>query len=218
MEPLLPHEEPLLVALPRGRTAAEGLRAFLDRPEVRGYTLPAPWYLEAAGVDLAAALPDVRTVTPENLGRVLEASARACTREVLERRCRRLWLEADERVRQHFLQRGALAQFAGIFRLGPRSVELPPPPEFVADRVHEHRFEIQYRLSAERGSEEYLAPPEEGSVAVYPFDPEGRLVKQERGLADDGGPILEAFAYVWQHERHRALWSSVAADLGGRLL
>ena len=218
MDPFFPHEQPLYVALPRGTTAGAAVEHVLSRPEVKAYALPAPWFLEPVGVDLLSALPDLRSITPADVDRVLEAAGRLCTRSLLEARSRELWLEADERVRQHFLKRGTLQVLAGIFRMGPRSIDLPPTQEFVADRVHEHRFEVQYRLSPERGGETYPAPPEEGSVIVYPFDLENRLARKELGLDGNAGPILEVFAYVWQQDRHRALWQSVARDLGARLL
>jgi hypothetical protein len=107
---------------------------------------------------------------------------------------------------------------AGIVRMGPKTAEVPPPEEFVRDRIHEHRFEVQYRLAKDRGEGIYPVAPEEGSVVVYPFDPENTPVRKQHALGLDAGPILEVFAYVWQHDRHRALWASVAADLGARLL
>jgi hypothetical protein len=218
MDSPLPHEEPLCIVLPRGTSAGSALRRFLARPEVKAYAFPEPWFLEPAGVDLLAALPDVRAFTPENLDRVLDAAVRVCTPDALAERSAQLWREADERVRQYFLKRGTLGVLAGIFRMGPKTVEVPPPAEFVADRVHEHRFEVQYRLARDRGEGVFPAPPEEGSVVVYPFDPENRAARAQHGLGSDVGPILEVFAYVWQHDRHRALWASVAADLGARLL
>ena len=218
MDGTLPHEEPLCVVLPRGRAAADGIRRFLSRPEVKAYTLPEPWFLEPAGVDLPAALPDVCAFTLENLDRVLAAAERLCTRQVLDERAQRLWHEVPESVRQHFLKRGTLQVLAGIFRMGPKTAEVPPPEEFVQDRIHEHRFEVQYRLAKDRGEGVYPAPPEEGSVVVYPFDPQNTLVRKQHALGPQAGPILEVFAYVWQHDRHRALWTSVAAELGARLL
>lgn len=214
----LPHEEPLLVVLPRSTGAAEGIRRFVSRPEVKAYLLPAPWFLEDAGVDLPAALPDVPTFTLENLDRVLEAAQRLCTPEVLRERAESLWRASDERVRQHFLKRGALQVLAGMFGGGTKTVDVPPPEEFVRDRVHEHRFEVQYRLAKDRGEGLYPAPPEEGSVVVYPFDPESALVRKQHALGPRDGAVLEVFAYVWQHDRHRALCAAVAQDVGGRLL
>jgi hypothetical protein len=102
--------------------------------------------------------------------------------------------------------------------VGPRSIAFPPTEEFVADRIHEHRFEVQYRLAKDRGAEDFPAPPEEGSVIAYPFDLANDVARKELDLDGDSGPILEVFAYVWQHDRHRALWQSIAQDLGARLL
>ena len=218
MDGPLPHEEPLLVVLPRGTGAAEGIRRFLSRSEVKAYVLPPPWFLEDAGVDLPAALPDVRAFTLENLDRVLEAARRLCTPAVLTERAQSLWRAADERVRQHFLKRGAMQVLAGMFGGGPKTVDVPPPEEFVRDRVHEHRFEVQYRLAQDRGPGIFPAPPEEGSVVVYPFDPDNALVRAQHALGPRDGAVLEVFAYVWQHDRHRALCAAVASDLGGRLL
>jgi hypothetical protein len=218
VDAFLPHEQPLYLVLPRGTTAGTALERVLARPEVKAYALPTPWFLEPAGVDLLAALPELRSITAQNVGRVLEAAERLCTRPVLEERSRQLWHEADERVRQHFLKRTMAQVIAGLFRVGPRSNTLPPTEEFVADRIHEHRFEVQYRIAPERGGEEYPAPPEEGSVVAYPFDLKNDVARRELNLDRDSGHILEVFAYVWQHDRHRALWQSVAADLGARLM
>ena len=218
MDPFFPHEQPLYVVLPRGRrparpsnTCSRARRSRRTRCRRRGSSSRSAW----------TSSPRCRTSGPSrptDVERVLEAAGRLCTRSLLEARSLELWREADERVRQHFLKRGTLQVLAGIFRMGPRSIDLPPTEEFVADRVHEHRFEVQYRLSPERGGETYPAPPEEGSVIVYPFDLENRLARKELGLDGDVGPILEVFAYVWQHDRHRALWQSVAQDLGARLV
>lgn len=215
---LLPHERPVYVVLPAGASAGAALARFLARPEVRTYRLPSPWFLEAAGVDLPAALRGVRAVEASSVETVLEAAERLCTPALLAQRVARQWREADEQVRQHFLKRSTLQLLAGIFRFGPRTRDLAPPPEFVADRIHECGFEVQYRLEPERGAEEYPAPPEEGSLVAYPFDPRNELARRELGLGAATGPILEAFAYVWQHARHRALWQAFADDLGAHLL
>lgn len=213
---LLPHERPSYVVLPRGVLTGEALAAFLRRPEVCAYSLPPLWCLEPAGVNLLAALPAVPSLTRETLPAVLEAAERLCTRAALEALVARVWREADEQVRQHFLKRGTWSVFASIFRLGPRSTHLPPPPEFVAERVREQRIEVQYRLAPRPLAEPTPAPAEEGSLIAYPFDAHGELARRELGLPP-GGAVLEAFAYAWDHERHRALWQAFATEVGGRL-
>jgi hypothetical protein len=218
MDPFLPHERPLYLVLPRGLPAGAAIERALARPEITTYALPQPWFLEPAGVDLLAALPGVRAITAQNVDQVLATAERLCTRPILQERSLKLWREADERVRVHFLKRSTMQVLAGIFRIVPRSISLPPTDEFVADRIHEHRFEVEYRLVRERGPEDYPAPPEEGSVIAYPFDLQNDVARKELNLDRDTGPILEVFAYVWQHDRHRALWQSIAQDLGARLL
>jgi hypothetical protein len=217
----LPHERPDHIVLPLGAGVAELAAALAHatrHADVRSYALPAPWFLERAGVDLAAALPHVRTLAPDTLGAVLETLARLCTPAALSALAERVWREADERVRQHFLQQGAVSVLKGIFRLGPRSVQLAPPAEFVKERVYEHRLELVYRLAPQGPRADLPAPPEEGSLIVYPFDLAGALGAAELGLAAAHGPVIECFAYGWQHARHREFWERLAADVGGRVL
>ncbi len=215
---LLPHERPLTLLLPPGLGTGEALRRALARPEIAGYHLPAPWFLEAQGLPTPPALAGLRALTPERLPQALAALESALTPERLAAHAASYWLEVDEQVRQHFLRRGALATLAGIFRVGPRSIDLEPPPEFVEERVHACRLEVVYRLAADRGGERFPAPPEEGSLVAYPFDPHGRIARRGTEFEGEDGGALEVFAYVWQHGRHRTLWSAVAEELGARLL
>lgn len=214
---LLPHERPVLLVLPRGLSTGEALARFLQRAEVAAWSLPPLWCLEPAGVDLVAALPGVRALTRESLPAVLEAAERLCTPQALEALAQRVWSAADEHVRQHFLQQGALRVFASIFRLAPRTAEQAPPPAFVAERVREHRLEVQYRLARRALPEATPAPAEEGSLIAYPFDASGDLARQETRLPPGGG-VLEAFAYAWDHERHRALWQAFADEVGAQVV
>jgi hypothetical protein len=213
-----PHEQPILLVLPERTTAAEGVLEFLDHPDVLHHAFPPLWFLDAAGVDLPGALPDVEGVTRESLPRVLAEATRLATPEALREHGLRVWRAADEAVRQHYLRRGVLRTFATIFRLAPHSREAEPPPEFWADRTHEHRFEVQYRLARQPQPSEAPAPGEEGSIVYYPFDPSNGSARLEAGLPAGRGPILEVFAYAWQRERHVSLCASVARSPGWKSL
>lgn len=218
MADTLPHERPDHIVLPRGIDLAGALVRATRHADVHAWALPPLWFLERAGVDLPAALPEVRVLTPDTLGAVLAALGRLCTPAALGALAERVWREADERVRQHFLQQGALTILKGIFRLGPKGKDLPPPADFVRERVYEHRLELQYRLAPQGPRADLPAPPEEGSLIVYPFDLAGDLGAAELGLGAEHGPLIECFAYGWQHQRHRAFWEGLASDLGGRVL
>lgn len=217
MDAPLPHERPACLILPPAVSAASALARFLAHPDLRGFALPPLWFLDGAGVDLCAALPGVRALDEHSLARVLEAVQRLCTPAALEALALKAWHSADERVRGHFLGRGALTGLASAVGLGTRSRDALPPPAFVADRVRESRLELQYRLAPSAAAHAVPAPPEEGSLVVYPFDLEGRLARTELGLAAGRGALIECFAYVWERPRHLALWRSVAASLGATL-
>jgi hypothetical protein len=211
------HERPVLLVLKEGESPAEGFRAFVGHPEVVAWSWPSLWSLEAAGADLAGALHDVREVALANLDRVLAALVARCDRAALERLVAETWAQADERVRAFFLRRGAIQVMASAFRLAPRSAEFPPPPAFVADRVHEHAFTMEYRLRREAGAREAVAPPEEGTLAFYPFDPADAAGRREAALDGGAAPVLELFAYDAGRARHRRVLEDVAARRGWRV-
>lgn len=230
----LPHERPAWLWLPPtpdlGASVGRALARALARPDVTSHALPPLWCLDAAGLDLPGALPGVAALTRESLPEVLAAVERLCTPAVLDTLVRRTWREADEPVRQHFLQAGgrkmgALKSMAALLGFARTSRDTDPPPAFVAEQVFTHRVECQYRLareplSGEQAGRQTPAPPEEGSLIVYPFDLRGRHAAGGSGDPGDGlrgGGLVECFAYVWQHERHVAFWRALAQDLGARL-
>ena len=167
------HEDPLLVLLPPGTDPGAEIRAFLEHPLVGHFVLPPMWALDRADVDLPDALPQVPTVTADNLSEVLDTLTRICDEAALDRLVQATWRRVDEMVRDFYLKRSTLQTFAAIFKLSAKSIDREPPAQFRTDRIHDHGFETQYRL-ADRGDLEgsFLAPPEEGSLVYYPFDPE----------------------------------------------
>lgn len=212
------HERALLLVLRERDAPADAFLALLDHPDVRMHHWPAPWAFERAGVDLAAALPDLETITRERLPAILEVLTRLHTKQALDAVVADAWRTADERVRAFFLRRPALTVFASTMRMAPKSWELPPPPEFVAGQVFLHRFEMEYRLS--RGDEpaDPAAPPEEGSLVLYPFDPANAAARREAGLPEGSAPVLEAFAYAAGRERHRRVLEDVAHGRGWQVV
>lgn len=217
MDAPLPHERPLYLPLPPGADLGVALARALAHPDVRVTALPPLWFLDPAGIDLVAALPDVRALTVESLPHVVEALRRLCTPGALEACVQRTWRAADQHVRAHFLKQGALKSFASFFGLGAKSRDSAPPESFVAEQVRIHRLEIQYRLAPEPAPDPTPAPPEEGSLIVYPFDLDGMLARRELGLSAGGGPVIEVFAYAWQQDRHVAFWRRLAEELGTEL-
>lgn len=211
----LPHERPAWLLLPPGADVGAALVRALGHADVRVHALPPLWFLDAAQVDLPARLPGVAALTRETLPRVVQACAAACTPEALQALAGRAWREAEEPVRQHFLRAGTLATFAAIFGLKRKSRDVPPPPAFVGEQVFTYRLECQYRLAPEPTSAPTPAPPEEGSLIVYPFDLAGHHARADGGQPVGG--LIECFAYAWQHERHEAFWQRLAGDLGARL-
>lgn len=211
----LPHERPAWLLLPPGDDVGAALAHALGHAEVRVHALPPLWFLDAARVDLPARLPGVGTLSRESLPAVVRACAEACTPAALQDLAARAWREAEEPVRQHFLQAGTLATFAAIFGLKRKSRDLPPPPSFVREQVFTYRLECQYRLAPEPTPGPTPAPPEEGSLIVYPFDLCGHHARADGDRAVGG--LVECFAYAWQHERHEAFWRRLASELGARL-
>lgn len=212
------HEEPILLVLPADRPLAAALPAFLDHPDVRHYALPPLWCLDPAGIDLPAALPDVRSITRENLGSVVDALLRLCTEAHLEALVRKAWREADERVRQHHLGLSIGQTFATIFKVAPRTLDREPPASFRRDRIHESGFEIQYRLAAPETTRDFRAPDHEGSLICYPFDPANAEAREEFGVGEGQGAVLEAFAYERARDQHREFLEAVAAQQGWRVV
>jgi hypothetical protein len=212
------HESPLLLVLDGGATAADGIRAVLAHKDVDCWSLPPPWVLERAGIDLPSALPGLGQLSLDNLDGVLEALLARCHADHLDALVAHLWREADERVRTWYLERGALETLASIVRLKPRASELDPPPAFVQDRIHEHAFVVEYRLVDAGALDTPTAPPGEGSLVLYPFDPPNAAARVETGLAAGSEVILEAFAYESGRERHRVVLEAVAEARGWNVL
>jgi hypothetical protein len=209
------HEKAILLQLRENDAPADAFLALLEHPEVHAHQWPAPWAFEAAGIDLVGAMPDLETITRERLPQVLEVLVRLHTHEALDALALRVWKMTDERVRAFFLRRSALTIFASTFRLAPKSIDLPPPKEFVAGQILIHRFELQYRLLREEDQEPNpVAPPEEGSLVLYPFDPANRSAREEVGLPEGHGAILEGFAYGAARDRHVRVLEDVAHARG----
>ncbi len=215
------HERALLLVLKEGDAAADAFEALLAHPDVAAYQLPAPWSFESAGVDLMVAVPDLDTITRDRLPEVLGTLVRLHTQEVLEAHARGVWRATSEQVRSYFLHRSLGQTIAGIVRLGPKTIHLPPPEDFVQEQVYIQRFELQYRLRAStvRGEEgEEAAPAEEGSLVLYPFDAANHGTRREAGLGEGAGPVLEAFAYTAGRDRHRRVLEDVAHGRGWQVL
>lgn len=218
MKPVYDHEKALLLVLKDRDHPAEAFEALLAHPDVTAYHLPPPWASELGGVDLLAAMPDLETVTLERLEPILDVLIRLHSRERLEALCAELWRETSEQVRSFFLSRSLGATLAGIFRLGPKTKDLPPPADFVQGQIYTHKFEMQYRLHRGEGEPSVVAPAEEGSLVLYPFDVANAGARKETGLQEGTGPILEAFAYQAGRQRHERVLRDVAAKRGWQVL
>jgi len=210
------HEQPILLVLPPGDRVEVVLPQVLADPEIHHVAYPAVWVLDKAGIDLPAAAPGLRTINIETLEQAVGALLRLCDEARLDGLVDRTWREVDERVRQHYLDLGIARSFAQIFKLAPGSANVPPPAAFRRDRIHENGFDIQYRLAREDGDRDLRAPPEEGSIVLYPFDPPNAEARTEAGLEPEGGAVLEIFAYESGRDRHLAYWEGVAARGGWR--
>jgi hypothetical protein len=202
------NERPIVVVLRPGEPPGEALRSLLSHPVVRQHWMPPLWALDRAGIDLPAALPDVTSITLGTLPRVVDTLMRLATKEVLDRRVRELWRSVDEQVRHFYLRRGLRQTLATMFRVGPRTLDVAPPPAFVVDRVHESAFEVQYRIEPKPEPTNVLAPEHEATVVLYPFRPV---------LEPDAEPSLEVFAYDEGRARHRAALEDVARTTGWRV-
>ena len=123
------------------------------------------------------------------------------------------------RVREFFLRRPTLAVLATFFMVGRTLTGLPPPPLFVADQVHEARFEAVYRLYPLPGAQgDPAVPAEEASIVFYPFDPEDADARAEAPGIRPGEVVVEVFAYEAGRARHRALLASVAGSRRWRVI
>ena len=214
----LDHEHPLLLVLREGDRPSHAFLALLDHPEVRLHQWPAPWSFERAGIDLPAALPDLRTITRERLAQVLDVLLRLHTPQALDALARQVWRGADERVRAFFLRRPVFATLASTVGMAPKSAEIAPPEEFVRGQVIIHRFELEYRLGPGEEPWDPAAPAEEGSLVLYPFDPANAAARREANLPEGTAPILEAFAYGAGRARHRRVLEDVAHARGWQVI
>lgn len=211
------HEQPLLLVLPADAIVEAALPELLAEPAIRHVALPPLWSLDKAGVDLPAALPSCKAATLETLEDVLGTLIRLCDAALLGELVQRTWLAAEERVRQHYLQMGVGQTMATIFKVGPKTRDREPPPEFVRDRIIENGYEIQYRLAPEGDVPDWRAPPHEGTLTVYPFDPAAAASRREAGVEPGSGAVLEIFAYEAGRDRQRDYWQGVAHARGWQL-
>jgi len=212
------HERALLLVLRDRDVPADAFLALLDHPEVRTHSWPAPWAFEKAGVDLAAALPDLETITRDRLPQVLEVLLRLHTRVALDALVSNVWRGVDERVRAFFLRRPVFATFASTVGMAPKSADVAPPDEFVAGQVVIHRFELEYRLARDVEDADPVAPPEEGSLVLYPFDPSNTAARREAELPAGDATVLEAFAYGSGRARHRRVLEDIAHARGWQVI
>jgi hypothetical protein len=212
------HEQPVLLVLPASERVEAVLPRMLAEPEIRHFALPPLWCLDKTGIDLAAALPDVKTVSLETLEEVLGTLIRLCDPQELDAIVQREWHSVDERVRQYYLDASIAKTFAMIFRFAPRSLEQAPPPNFRRDRIHENGFQIEYRLARAAAERDFRAPEEEGSITVYPFDPANEEARTEARLEPGSGAVLEIFPYEAGRARHAEIWSALAQRHGGRVV
>ncbi len=214
------HERAIFLVLPRAVSAADAFRRVLTHEEVRAHAFPAPWDVAWGNVDVVRDVPAISTIDLASLDALFTYFARAGTSAALDTLVTRTWAEIPDRVREYWLGRGPLSIMAGLFRVGPKAKDVAPPPGFRDDRRAASRFEATYRLHAMPGARENpMAPPEEGSLVVYPFDVRNVAARAEAGLASDAGEtIVEIFAYESGRERHRRVVESVATSIGARVL
>lgn len=211
------HERPIHLVFRESDRPAALLPRLLAAEDLRQVVLPPPWFLDRAGVDLVARLPQLRSLTLENLESVLRVALSCCDSARLDALVARAWQEVHEQVRQHYLDRGVMGTFASIFRVGQATRQVPPPEAFRQDRIQEHRLEVQYRLAADGSAFDPRHPPQEGSLMLYVFDPANAQARRE--LGEEGkGPVLEVFAYAPGRAQHRAAWERIVTPLGGRVV
>lgn len=215
MSPGPSHETPILLLLPERTPLATGLAAVLDRPEVRQVAWPSPWQLDEHGLDLCLARPDVASIDRSTLQQAVEAWLELAQPEALEAHVQRQWQAVDDRVRDYYLGRSALAVLAGAFRMGRALRTHAPPPAFRRDRVFEAAVPFAYRLARADGPHDPRAPAEEATLSFHPYDPEGVEARNEAGLDAGRGPVLEIYAYASGRRRHLELAQAVARDHAG---
>ena len=214
------HERAIFLVLPRAISVAEAFRRALTHEEVRAHAFPAPWDVSWGAVDVLRDAPSIATIDLASLDALFAYFARAGTPAALDALVTRTWAEIPDRVREYWLGRGPLSIMAGLFRVGPKAKDVLPPKGFRDDRRAFARFEATYRLHPVPGSRtNSVAPAEEGSLVVYPFDVRNVGARAEARLAaDEGESIVEAFAYESGRDRHRRFLESVAKSLGARVL
>ena len=123
--------------------------------------------------------------------------------------------EREMRVRPFIPNRPAA--LASLLKIGRNTKAEPPPPSFVRDRIAENGFEVQYRFPPDGDDFDWTAPPHEGTLTVYPFDPAGAATREEAGVPAGSGTVIEIFAYNDGRERHRVHWQRVADARGWTL-
>ena len=212
------HEKPILLVLKEGEPAGHAFLALLDHPDVATHQFPPPWYAEKAGVDLPEAMPDLETITCDRLTAVLDTLIRLHTKEDLDRIVNEMWREVDEQVRAFFLKRPVLTTFASILRMAPKTKDMPPADEFVEGQIFMHRFEMEYRLHRAWEKPNPVAPEEEGSLVLYPFDPQNAAARRDGNLDEGPAIVLEMFAYGPARDRHRKVLEEVAKKGGWRVI
>lgn len=209
------HERALVLALKPDAHPAEAFEALLEHPDVRAWQLPAPWAFEPSGLDLLEARPRLGGIERATLREALDGLLALATPEALDGLTEREWHAVPEPVRQFYLKRSAGTVVASILRLAPKSAAETPPAAFRQVQVFFARFEMEYRLDRRDDEPRAMhAPPEEGSLILYPFDVENGAMRQALGLPEQGGAVLEAFAYEGGRERHRRVFEDVAASRG----
>ncbi len=212
------HETPLYVVVPASTRPGDAMQHLLSSPQVACHAMPALWVLETAGIDLVAALPKVTSVTLGTLASVVETLLRLATPERLDDLVDRTWRGADEVVRRYHLHRGFLQTLGAIFHRGPRTEDLKPPRAFLRDRIAETAFQIEYRIAPAPGERNVLAPAEEATLALYPFDPSNGAAREELGLGEGAETILEVFAYADGRARQREVLEAVARSVHWRVI
>jgi len=209
------HERPFYLVFPPRTDAASLLPRLLGDPAIERIAFPAPWFLDAADVDVLPGVPGLREVTLGTLETFVRAALSACDRRALEALVARDWRATSDSVRHHWLGSGVLGTFAAIFRIAPSAGDRPPPPAFVEDRVHAHPLEVQYRLAPGGGAYDPRAPAHEGSLVLLPFDPSNALGRRECGAGEGAGPVLEVYCYEAGRPAHLAHWAAAAGREGG---
>jgi hypothetical protein len=212
------HETPLYLVVPASTSAGDAMRLLLSSRPVLRHWMPPLWCLDRAGIDLPAALPDVTSITLGTLPQVVDTLIRLATRSALDDLVLRMWPGVDEQVRRYYLRRGLGQTLATIFRMAPRSHEVAPPPAFRQDRIAENGFQVEYRIAPSPGERNVLAPTEEATVVLYPFDPGNEAARREIGLGPGAETVLEVFAYAEGRARHRAVLEEIARPVPWRVI